>query len=245
MGDVWVEVDFVRMIQLRLRLAPALRWERAEDAVDDLLARMRQDPELALDAIDAALWSLNPSNSYYVEPLVAELNQTLEAGGSVWEAHSDGDDDRWRLRRRAARVVREAIETLAESAERAHHHLREAWRKIAGREPDATGAYREAVKAIEAAAKPVVVPDATLATLGMMIAALRDKPDKWTYPLGGSDAMRGLLERVWKGQHDRHGTDDPEAPLSVELDEARAAVHLATAICASFAEGVVARRPTE
>jgi len=36
--------------------------------------------------------------------------------------------------------------------------------------------------------------------------------------------MRELLERVWKGRHDRHGIDDPDAPLGVGFDEALAAV---------------------
>jgi hypothetical protein len=219
-----------------------LKWDHSEDAVEDLTERMKRDPELALDAVDVALWSLDPTNAYYVEPIVAELNEMLEAGGSVWEAAADAEDQRWRLRRRTMRSVRETIETLADSSERAHHHLEAAWAKIAGRDPDPTGAYREAVKAIESVAKPVVLPDAKLATLGTIIAAIRDKPDKWTYPLGGPDAMRELLERVWKGQHDRHGTDDPDAPLSVGFDEALAAVHLGVAVSASFASGVFARR---
>jgi hypothetical protein len=51
-----------------------------------------------------------------------------------------------------------------------------------------------------------------------------------------------LLELVWKSQLDRHGTADPDVPLSVTHAEAEAAVHLAATLVQWFVTGAVARR---
>jgi len=67
-----------------------------------------------------------------------------------------------------------------------------------GAGPDPSGAYREAVRAVEAVAKPVILPNNDRATLGQM-------------------------ESVWTGQLDRHGTDDETVPLNVSPAEADAA----------------------
>jgi hypothetical protein len=80
--------------------------------------------------------------------------------------------------------VREAIDSIRPDSERAHHHLMTGWSKIASRFPDPSGAYREAVRGVEAAAKPVVTPNDDLATLGKMIRAIEGAPGKWTFVLG-------------------------------------------------------------
>jgi hypothetical protein len=116
-----------------------------------------------------------------------------------------------------------------------------AWNKIAGRQPDPSGAYREAVRAVEAAAKPVVLPDAARATLGTMIAAMRDKPEKWTTSLGSVDDVRNMMQLLWTNQSDRHGTDDEDAPMNVTPEEADGAVHLALTLTRFFAAGQVRR----
>jgi hypothetical protein len=62
--------------------------------------------------------------------------------------------------------------------------------RLAGRNPDESTAYREAIRAVEAAAKPVIIPKNDKATLGQMIAALRDNGDKWATTIGTSDDIR-------------------------------------------------------
>jgi hypothetical protein len=54
---------------------------------------------------------------------------------------------------------------MAESG-RAGDLLSNAWRSVYGRHPDASSGYRYAVRAVEAAADPVVSPNNASATLG-------------------------------------------------------------------------------
>jgi hypothetical protein len=95
---------------------------------------------------------------------------------------------------------------------------------------------------------PVVLPASTAATLGKVIAALRDKPSKWAVVLKHPDPERqvlilaDMLDLVWKGQSDRHGDPDSHAPLSVTQQQAEAAVHLAVTAVQWFTTGVVTSR---
>ncbi len=119
---------------------------------------------------------------------------------------------------------------------RPSQHLRDAWQKAWGRNPDASGAYREAVRAVEAAHAPIVLPRDSSATLGKMIAALRDKPDKFAARLSGPGSVesvasvRAMFELLWTSQLDRHGTADEAIPLTVTLEQAQDAVALATTL---------------
>jgi len=128
---------------------------------------------------------------------------------------------------------------------RAGDHLGLAWRAAFRRHPDPSTSYRESIRAVEVAAIPVVSPNNTKATLGTVIADIRNDPTKWVVDLHGSsateqvEAVRGMLELLWKGQSDRHGTPDPNAPLSVSQEQAEAAIHLAIALVRWFGGGVV------
>jgi hypothetical protein len=51
-------------------------------------------------------------------------------------------------------------------------YLATAWNRAYGRNPDPSGAYRDAIRAVEASAKPIILPADPVATLGKMIAAL-------------------------------------------------------------------------
>lgn len=51
-----------------------------------------------------------------------------------------------------------------------------------------------------------------------------------------------MMRLQWKGQYDRHGSDDEETPLHVGQDEAEAAVHLAITLVQWFRSGAVARK---
>ena len=110
--------------------------------------------------------------------------------------------------------------------------MAEAW----GRSPDASGAYREAVRAVEAAYAPIVSPKNGLATLGSIIADIKNKPSKFEVrlqedtPGANVDRLIGVLQMLWKSQLDRHGTADEAVPLNVSIDEARDAVALATTL---------------
>ncbi len=244
-GSFFVRNNALTDLQLEMRLREPLSggddWRR----LNDLVARVNLDQEFALDVIDwmVAHWPRFSDGGYVDERTVAEhwtadLNLKLRQGGSAWEVTSNGPV--YRLTRRAVGPVVDVLEHTATDATRAHNHLASAWSKLTGRQPDPTGAYREAVRAVEAVAKPVILPNNGRATLGTMIAAMRDRPQKWTVTLGSVDDVRVQMELVWRGQTDRHGTDDEAVPENVSPEEADAAFSACLNLVRLFVGGHVA-----
>lgn len=226
-------VDALRTLQLVLRLQDPLDWStEGYSARTSLIEMMWKDREFALDVLDFFVQHIAAA------PYADKLGTTLTLGGSEWEVAPAGEDGR-QLSRRVIGPVREEIENLRTYSERAHHHLSRAWDRLVGRQPDPSTAYREAIRAIEVVAKPVVTPHDANATLGKVIRALRDKPDKWETVLDKSSPLQvaDLADFIWRGQLDRHGTDDPSAPLNVSQEEADAAVHLAVPLVRLFVSG--------
>lgn len=179
----------LQTLQIALRMSTPLDWsDGAYSALRSLIDQTVRDREFALDVLDFLVQHIAS------EDYSDELNTKLTIGGSVWEVTKTGDDGS-RLARRTIGPVQETIDYIRPSSERAHHHLSAAWQKLVGRSPDPSAAYREAIRAVEAVAKPVVTPNDPSATLGKIIAAIRDKPEKWEVALGG----------VISHGHRRHG----------------------------------------
>jgi hypothetical protein len=228
-------------LQLDLRLEPPLGGKEVRDRLANLLERIGRDQEFGLDALD---WMLHNAGFFAFQKRATRswaerLGQVLEEGGSAWEV-SHGEAG-FALTRRSVGPVAEVLEQAAPAASRAHAHLSLAWSRLMGRSPDPSAAYRESVRAVEAIAKPVILPDNDRATLGQMIAALREKPQKWTVVLGSVEELRTEMEAVWRGQLDRHGTDDPTAPLHVSHAEADVAFAICLSLVRRFAGGHVER----
>jgi hypothetical protein len=110
-----------------------------------------------------------------------------------------------------------------------------------GLQANAGEAYKMAVKAVETAAHPTIEPKNTGATLGTMLAVMRNAPVKWTLPLeeradhthGNEELIIATMQSLWDGQEDRHRDG------AVNLDEARAAFHAAVALVGWFHDGLV------
>ena len=181
--------------------------------------------DLCLDVVDYIL----QYRSIPAEELSA-LECRLEDGGSAWRATSRG------LERRVDATLQNAAESVFETETRPAQHLRDAWQKAWGRSPDASAAYTNAVRAVEAAYAPIVSPKNGQATLGSIIADIKNKPSKFEVrlqedtPGANVDRLIGVLQMLWKSQLDRHGTADESVPLNVSIDEARDAVALATTL---------------
>jgi hypothetical protein len=129
---------------------------------------------------------------------------------------------------------------------RAGRHLASAWHDVYKRDPAASEGYREAVRVVEVAAIPIVIPNDSGATLEKVIPALRNASNKWRIVLtpSGSDPVETvahMCELLWKSQWDRHGVSDESVPLNVSLPEAQAAVHLASTLVQWFTSGAVMR----
>jgi hypothetical protein len=56
------------------------------------------------------------------------------------------------------------------------------------------------------------------------------------------ETVADMLDLVWKGQSDRHGSPDLTAPISVSQEQAEAAMHLAVTVVQWFTTGVVTTR---
>ncbi len=196
-----------------------------------------------LDVLDAVVWTTQLSQEGW--SLRERLELLLLVHGSAWTLGANAAQQPC-LVRRVDETVTAAAQVEMGQTGNAARHLHRAWHRIYGRNPDPGGSYRESVRAVEAAAKPVVAPEALRATLGTMLADLRNKPEKWIVALDerGKGPGVGLLIEMctglWKSQFDRHGTNDESIPLDVSPLEAEAAVHLAATLVHWFRSGVVA-----
>ena len=241
------------LTELGLRLRLTLDWSGyglsssrvdtgAQTALRSLLDICSGDDEVWLDVIDALLAS-RPA-----DPTARSASDVLDAvlirGGSAWRVRKDGHG----LERRVDEFVRAAVIKAADTAGgSAAQHLRQAWQASYGRIPDPVKSYSEAVKAVEAAAAPVVTPKDLRATLGTIRGQLRAESSLWRLviptanePLGGSvDPLISMLTVLWDGQTSRHGGVRPTVPETLEA--AQAAVHLAAVLVQWFTTGAVSR----
>jgi hypothetical protein len=240
-----VQTDFSRIRELERRLRVDLTGVSNYELHLQLEGGLSDDEDLLLDAVDLALsWCDAPGVSPQdVAQCIAPVEQWLSEAGSAWRVASH--DGKPCLELRVDATVTESARQVMSMAGRAGQHLAGAWTRAYGREPSASEAYREAVRAVEVAAIPIDIPNDSSATLGKVIAALRAAPSKWLVvltPSGGSDPVETvthMCELLWKSQWDRHGVADESVPLNVSLPEAQAAVHLASTLVQWFKSGAV------
>ena len=241
-GGLIYHADWMRNLQARMHLEPPLPWHFAiSDVAHALEERVaRNNGEVGLDIIDYVLHHLPEARRYGSDEAAEEIAAILLSGGSAWEVTPVGNDGSYSLTRRAVGPVREAIDEIMPVAERAGRHLTDAWRYLASRDPIPDQAYFQALMAVEAAAKPIVSPRDGDATLGKMLRAVRDAPQKFRFVLGDVSTVVPIMEAMWT-THVRHGTDDREAPMGMSQDEADAGVHTALTLVRWFVGGAITR----
>ncbi len=170
-----------------------------------------------------------------------EIDRVLTGARSKWRTGEVNGN-----RRLVARVpdgVQDAAETTAKRGN-AGRLLARAWAGVHGIEPNASGSYSDAIRAVEVAAISKVMSSDSTATLGKVIGQMEADAD-WSLPLrehakAPSSAMiLGMLRTIWFGHRDRHGASDY---TDVSLDEARAAVALAVTLIDWFESGAITRR---
>jgi hypothetical protein len=207
---------------------------------------LEADDPTFLDALDATVvWGdwVHDQDSNYGDP--DTLEGLLAAANSAWRVNAE-----WRgLERRIDPTVTAAVAATARDAgTEAGGHLAAAWDAAYGRRPDPDKAYAEAVKAVEAAACPIVLPASATATLGTVRHHLRDAVAKWELAVPGKDGtprdvepMIGMLTALWERQRSRHaGTPSSRRQ---HHDEAAAAVHLAAVLVQWPTSGVLRKKP--
>lgn len=229
--------------QLERRIRREIPGDSGYRKWTSLAIALPQDEELFLDVLDFQLHRMD--EEYYIgdeDESAERLEELLAQGGSAWTVVARGGV--YGLERRVPAAMMAAASNATAPSDNAATHLQAAWTKVYGREPDPSGAYRESVKAVEASAKAVLLPNDDWATLGKMISRVEQAPAKFAVSLTPSDftatdGVVGMMKLLWKGQRDRHGTDDPAAPLQISQDEAEAALWLAITLVQWFRNGAI------
>lgn len=228
------------MREMERKLRTTFDWKSDGGTVSSVMDKAVKQPEVFLGVVDFVLHRCDrATDSARIERLEAMLLQ----GGSAWRVSDEG----------RPRLVRRVDATYEATARKAMEHgkagrlLNAAWTAAYGREPQASYAYQQAVRAVEAAAQPVVLPQNDKATLGQIIPAIKDKPDKWMMPIDPPDVISmvviaEMMQLLWRGQHDRHGTGAEDTPLHVELAETLAALPIAVGLVELFSSGSIRPR---
>lgn len=205
------------------------------DDADGLQQILTANHTLHMQAIDIALrWADNEK--------ATELATYLDEARSVYCVRRD-EQGQHEVQYRQPEEMSELVDSEATRPGRAAEHLRTAWSKCFGLDPDLNEACFEAVKAIEVAAKPVITPNDPTATLGKMCSAIRDKPSKWetrSESGRGVETVRSMMEMVWEG-HLRHG--DNSAPLEVSQEAAEMTVQTAVLLVSWFRSERIRMKP--
>lgn len=201
--------------------------------------QIRKDDGLTLSVADFLVAKLSSTSH---EVWNEDLEELLSNAGSAWRVGRRLEFAG--LERRVPTAVQAASDAVIASAGGAGELLSDAWHAAYGMNPDPEKAYSKAIKAVEEAAKPLVSPKDSIATLGKMVSAMRDQKD-WALPLRddeknpSSDTVVKMMRSLHSGQQQRHGGSG-DRPSTQE--EAEAALFLAVPLVQFFHAGLVARR---
>jgi hypothetical protein len=207
---------------------------------DSLLAMATSDPNQFMVVVDYLL------SRQYAGQAVKDLEGMLLSGGSTYRVISTNRP--FRLERRVDASLQAVADAALTRGDRPGELLRSAWVHAFGVRPVPGHAFREAIRAVEAAAKPVVTPSDQKTTLGRIIGQLRATPadfDVVLRPTEGSpvEHLIEMLLLLWRSEFDRHGSDDETVPIEVSQSQAEAAVQLAAVVVQWFTDGAVFKRP--
>lgn len=233
--SLWHEEKCRRMCaQLRIQLTNVNPHSYPSDNIDGTINCLK-NAECPLDIVDYLL-------AHDETAPEKDLQELLDQCGSAWTV---GERNGFRgLVRRVPEGVQTAADQVMAESDRAGVRLAKAWEELYGLDPDPSRAYAEAIKAVEAAAIPVVCPNGEKATLGGVINVVRTQ--KWQLLMQRGpefttthEVLLGMLRVLWNGQHDRHDNGEPNSPVSVNMQEATVAVGLAVTLVQWFHAGVV------
>ena len=185
-------------------------------------AACESDDDAYLDALDALL-AFSKNNG------ANQLERLLALGNSAWRVRADARG----LERRVDHTATAEFLAAAAPADSASEELKAAWNAIYGTSPDPSDGWDHAIKAVEDALIPLVVPNKAKATLADVAGQLKASPSKWHLDLNpGADpdhavaTLEGMLRLMWPNP-DRHGGAERQAP---ELAQSAAVLHLAVAL---------------
>ncbi len=239
--------DFVREVERSFQVT--LPWNGGRRTASNALWRMMQeDRGLLAKIIDYALRDMMMGyGAQALDGAVKELTLALEQSGANYViVQPDPQYFRFRLEKRTLPTARAAVAAQARQPGNAATHLDKAWRAAFGRDPNPSLAYSEAIKAVEAAAIPLVLPNDAQATLGKIVGELRANPQKFQHvltrdaePVRGStlspiQVVTAQADLLWSNQMDRHAPGDPQPPTPITQQQAEHAVFIAVTLVQTF-----------
>lgn len=203
----------------------------------DLVDVLGEDESLNL--VDFVLRHGDPNRQH-----VSELGHWLQVGGSMWQVGTRNGHPG--LEKRMPDTIRELATEAMQAPAGAGELLADAWAAVFGRQPDPEAAYAKTVKAVEAAAVPLINGEYRKATLGSVIKRLNDR-NEWNlgFRRDGAEVdsgatIRSMMETIWRGHADRHAGQHDYEPST--QSDAESAVVLATALIYLISSGKVTRR---
>ena len=167
----------------------------------------------------------------------SRLEEILESSGSVWTVGLRGE--RLGLLRRVSEEEKKLFLSTQGPITSAGKLLAEAWEAFYGINPNYELAHSQAVKAVEEAILPLVLPNDKKGTLGKALGELKEnstkekKSEGLKFPL--NPAVVPMLETIWN-QGSRHGSNGYHKPTK---DEAELVLFYSVAIIASLKRKIV------
>lgn len=233
----------LRIFDQRVRLPGILLSGVQEDfGFDSLESQLFDHPDDYLALLDFLIFSLNTAGRHAT---LDELQSILRISSSEWKVGKRGSHAG--IEKRVPEGVQHAADEVMAVPGHAGQLLSEAWHAAFGRDPDFEKAYAKSIKAVEAAAIPSVSPKNVNATLGTVIAQMRDQKD-WKLELTrehsthtSAQVLLGMMQMLWTGQNDRHAGQTGYQPST--QSEAETAVLLAVPLVQWFTSGALQRRP--
>ncbi|HEY9326994.1 MAG TPA: hypothetical protein VIS09_01940 [Streptomyces sp.] len=257
--DSVVRESLVHRVIARLKLnadAHAFDNSRLPSSARDLA---RVSAGLLLDVVDCLLYldvgevahheyrvkhpdAASPFGAMFSKPAkfvnpVNTLDALLGDAASAYQVREADDVSHAGLERVVDATVAESAVMAMQQAESsgrddASSYLRSSWAKAYALHPDPSGAYVDAVRAVEDVAIPLYASADPRATLGAVIRELDGNGAAYSMVILDNKAAPAKVETVlslmrllWQGHRDRHPGGQTSAPIT--LDAAQAAVHIA------------------
>ncbi|MGH3631643.1 MAG: hypothetical protein ACRDRL_29920 [Sciscionella sp.] len=248
--EVLSNFDMAQPVAVRLRLPSAILKTidpyRALANMDD-----RKNPMLRIEIIDATLaciaQSLQGEEWYHWQTFESHarvLSGILNEGNSAFTVSADGRGLELRIDEALHATFDKAVEAGLSAAEAAADHLRAAFSDVYGIRPTPGAAYSHAVKAVEAVANPLFLPNEPEPTLGKVRARLDQGRNKFEMVIAdrtgapaGIEAAIAMVGLLWHGQRDRHEGGPTTAPVTQEAAET--AVHTAAILVQWISKGII------
>ena len=188
-------------------LAYGTSTDQLLDIIDGLLALLPYKPAPPASNDPVVLLVRRARKAMGAKDQREVLQRLLDDGHMIYRVRPDGLG----LERRVSPLTHAQAITAAGAATQAgfpaaEERLLAAWNAIYALKPDPSGAYRDAIRAVEAVANPLFLPAAQAPTLGQVIRHLDQRGSDYEMVIANKagspadvNAVLGMMRLLWKG----------------------------------------------